>query len=407
MSADRPDPTAAHQSRGRRHRGWWTAAAAAVVIAGAVPVTVSARQVSPAPGAAPESRQTFSIVLPASGPLHDAWQAFNAGDLDRADALLDAAGRTEPKNPLVHLARGLVAQQRGQSEAAVDALTRALDLSPRLTPASLVLGELLYERADLAGAIRTYEAALAAAPGERRLAARLDRWRQEAALHATFLQTHGSHFTVLVEGPAEEAVAQRAIDLLEAAYDRINPTLLTYPTEPITVIFYTRDQFRDITRSPQWSGGVFDGRIRVPLRGAVNDPRELERVLTHEYVHALVHSVAPRSVPTWLNEGLAGYFETGGLARARTAVRGEARRLSLATLAGSFASLQAGEVDLAYAQSVLAVHAMIDRVNVLIVMALVTDVSGGIDFNDAFVQRFGIAFADFEREYLATQAPAR
>ena len=404
MSMNRCDRTAALGFRGPRHRGWW-AVAAAVALAGVLPATALARQVSQAPGAAPELRQTFSIVLPASGPVHDAWRALNDGDLDRADALIDAAGRTEPKNPLVHLARGLVAQQRGQSEEAVDALTRALKLSPKLTPASLVLGELLYERADLAGAIRTYEAALAAAPGELRLAARLDRWRQEAALHATFLQTQGSHFTVLFEGPAEEAVAQRAIDLLEAAYDRVSPALLTYPTEPIAVIFYTRDQFRDITRSPQWSGGVFDGRIRVPLQGAVNDPRELERVLTHEYVHALVHSVAPRNVPTWLNEGLAGYFETGGLARAQTAVRGEARRLSLAALAGSFATLQAGEVDLAYAQSVLAVNAMIDRVNVLIVMALVTDLSSGIHFNDAFVQRFGISFTDFEREYLATKAP--
>ena len=261
-----------------------------------------------------------------------------------------------------------------------------------------MLGELLYERADLAGAIRIYEAALAAAPGETRLAARLDRWRQEAALHATFLQAHGSHFTVLFEGPAEEAVAQRAVDLLEAAYDRICPTLLTYPTDPIAVVFYTQDQFRDITRSPQWSGGVFDGRIRIPLRGAVNDPRELERVLTHEFVHALVRSVAPRGVPTWLNEGLAGYFETGGLARARATVRGDVNRLSLAALAGSFATLPARDVELAYAQSILAVDAMVERVNVLIVMALVTDLSGGIDFNDAFVHRFGISFADFERE---------
>ena len=370
---------------------------------------------SPAPAGRPDQqgsrpdapRTSISVVLPPAGLLHDAWQALSADDIDRATALLDQAARAEPNNPLVYLARGLVAMRSGQSASAVESLTRALTLRPGLTPASIVLGEVFYERGELEAAIQAYKAAVARAPGDARLSARLERWQQEAALHATFFRSDGSHFTVLFEGPAEHARAQHAIDVLESAYDRISTTLLTFPADPITVVFYTRDQFRDITRSPQWSGGVFDGRIRIPLQGAEKDPRELERVLTHEFVHALVRSVAPRGVPTWLNEGLAGYFEPGGEARARAMAAGGGRRLRLAALAGSFAGLPEGDVPLAYAQSTLAVSAMIARADPLAVMALLADLAAGTEFSESFVQRFGIRVADFEREMLATSAPAR
>ena len=114
-----------------------------------------------------------------------------------------------------------------------------------------------------------------------------------------------------------------------------------FPAEPITVVLYTQQQFRDVTRTPGWSGGLFDGRIRLPVRGGLADRREFERVLTHEYVHALVHSVAAGGVPAWLNEGLAAALETGGADRARTDIaRGPV--VPLRSLERSFASLPDG-----------------------------------------------------------------
>ena len=70
--------------------------------------------------------------------------------------------------------------------------------------------------------------------------------------------------------------------------------------------------------APVWAAAVFDGRIRVPIRGALAHPEELDRVLSHELAHAFVHSIAPRGVPVWLNEGIAMFFEPGGGVRADT-----------------------------------------------------------------------------------------
>ena len=65
----------------------------------------------------------------------------------------------------------------------------------------------------------------------------------------------------------------------------------------ISVVLYTSEQFRDITRAPSWAAGAYDGTIRVPMRGALDEETELDRVLAHEFTHSLVRTLATRSLP--------------------------------------------------------------------------------------------------------------
>ena len=64
------------------------------------------------------------------------------------------------------------------------------------------------------------------------------------------------------------------------------------------MILYSNQQFRDITRAPAWAGGGYDGRIRLPVSGALRSPQSLDRVVIHEYapyVHGQVERLrAPR-----------------------------------------------------------------------------------------------------------------
>jgi hypothetical protein len=106
-------------------------------------------------------------------------------------------------------------------------------------------------------------------------------------------------------------MARRAVEYLESAHSRVGSGLRVRPTSTITVVLYTL-QFHDITRAPAWAGGIYDGQIRVAVKGALSHPEDLERVLVHEFVHALVGQVGGRNVPFWLNEGLATALEPGG-----------------------------------------------------------------------------------------------
>lgn len=323
------------------------------------------------------------------------WDAIREGRHEDAAAAFAAALDVEPRDPTLHLGAGLAAHLLGQPTAAQHELERALELRPSLAPASLLLGDILYRGSDIAGAIRVYESAQKYAPNDKTLIARLDSLRREAAVHNEFMASHGSHFTVLFEGPADAGVANRATDMLEAAYWRVSTALGIYPERTITVVLYTREQFRDITRSPQWAAAAYDGRIRLPIRGADADLRELERVITHEFTHALVQSVAPRGVPLWLHEGLAVMFEPGGAAWSQQQLAKAPARLPVRRLAESFERLSGADARLAYAQSAAIVRALFDATSPLALGALLQDLARGETFAAAFEQRFFQTYESF------------
>jgi hypothetical protein len=349
--------------------------------------------------------QSLSLVVPPAGAAREAFQALEEGRYKDADAAFGRALTAAPDDPAILLGAGIAARRLSHTARARALLTRALQIDPALTPASQLLGTMLYEAGDVEGAVRVYDAALVRAPDHAAMQARVEEWRREAALHGGFRRALGGHFTVLFEGPAEEEAASAAVDILESAYHGIGALLQTFPREPITVVLYTQQQFRDVTRTPGWTGGLFDGRIRMPIRGGLADRREFERVLTHEYVHALVHSVAAGGVPAWLNEGLAAALETGGMDRAR---RDIARRpvVPLSELGRSFSSLPAAAVPSAYAGSALAVGEILDRAGAPRLMGLLADLGTGADFDRAFLSWVQMPFADFEREWLETMRAA-
>jgi hypothetical protein len=212
--------------------------------------------------------------------------------------------------------------------------------------------------------------------------------------------------------------------VLEAASWRIATELAIYPATPITVVLYTEQQFADITRSPRWAAAAFDGTIRVPVRGALAQQDELERLLNHEVTHALLWSVAPTGVPFWLAEGLAVVFErgeppapsahhgqTGQPAddQERTATRREASSrpgrpapppARLAELHGPFAGFSDDRAEAAYAQGARATERLLELIGPIGVSSLLSDIGAGIPFETAFGARAPMTYAEFQ-EWLA------
>jgi len=323
------------------------------------------------------------------------WEAIRAGQITEASRLFHDAIAENAHDATLFLGAGLAAHLQGQEMEARTALQEAVRLNPKLTAAALLLGDVTYRMGDLETAVRTYEAALEVEPNNAQIQGRLESWRKEAALHSRFQQSLSPHFTVLFEGPAEQRLAAAAVDALEAAYWRIGTALLAYPPTVITVVLYTDEQFRDITRSPAWAGGVFDGKIRVPMRGALNDPRQLEKVLAHEFTHALIKSLVPRGVPTWVDEGLAVVFEMGDLKWAERLARRAPSLVPLPRLHDGFLSLPADQVPLAYAESALAVRMLIERGGIPALTALLQDLAEGQEFTQAFERRVFLSYPEF------------
>jgi tetratricopeptide (TPR) repeat protein len=338
---------------------------------------------------------------PSAAQLSKAgWDALNSGRIREAAVAFDEALKASPQQAPALLGAGVAAHLLGREEHARRFLLDALKIDPSLTAAALLLGNVLYQAGDIDGAIEVYQQALARAPEHPRLVEQLEAWRKEAALHGGFGRKLGDHFTVLFEGPAEAALADRAVAILEGAYWRIGTALYTYPADVITVVLYTREQFRDITQSPEWAGGAFDGRIRMPVQGALQNREEFERVLAHEFTHALVQSVALRGVPFWLHEGLAVCFEGSDLTRKEEQVRRAVRRLPLSRLERSFGGLSAADASLAYAESAVAVRALLDQAGAPAVVNLLDALGRGVPFAEAFEANVLIPYSEFQKKLL-------
>jgi tetratricopeptide (TPR) repeat protein len=324
------------------------------------------------------------------------WDAIRDGRNEDAATDFEAAIEAEPRDPSLYLGAGLAAQLLGDTGKARAALQQALRLAPNFTTASLILGELLYRESDLQGAITVYETAAKYAPDDKTLAGRLATLRKEASPENGFFQSQSAHFTVLFEGPADEEMARRAVELLESAYWRVGTALYTFPDHVITVVLYTEQQFQDTTRSPSWAAAAYDGRIRIPMRGALDRaPGELERVLTHELAHVMIRAIAPRGVPTWLNEGLAVMFEPQGTRWAERTLEASAPRIPLDDLAGSFDALSDDQARTAYAESADAAHRLFDQVGGAGIVALLQDIARGVPLNEAFARRTLSTYSTF------------
>jgi tetratricopeptide (TPR) repeat protein len=324
--------------------------------------------------------------------------ALNERRFDDALTAFTTAAAQLPNDGNVALGAGLAAFMLGRAGDAETWLVRALKLQPNLTQASIVLGELQHRSGRLDDAIATYEAALklAAKANTGQLEDRLAAWRKEQQLVGRFSRSQGTHFTVLFEGPADEILARRIVDHLESAYLRVGESLRAYPTQTITVVLYTTQQFQDITRMPAWSAASYDGRIHVPVRGASDHVEQLDRVLTHEFVHAVVANIGGPAVPVWLNEGLATVLEPGGVAQSDAVLAAINVRPPLEQLHSSFSGLTPAQARLAYAYSAHAVQRIIELRGAYAVVGLLRDLARGVDFNTAFGKNAQMRYDEFD-----------
>jgi tetratricopeptide (TPR) repeat protein len=294
--------------------------------------------------------------------LNDAgWRLLQSGEGARAAKLFAEALDAQPNDPVLLFGAGVAAHLQGKAKEATTNLRRALEIAPDLTPAAIMLGRVEYSNGEISQAISTYEKALRHAPNDAQLTSRLDSWRADAEANRGFVERRVDRFRVMFQGHVDRALAARATDVLESAFWRIGKVLGGYPSDPVVVLLYTEKQFRDITQAPEWSGGIYDGRIRIPAAGAAQSPQLFERVLVHELTHAMIASLAPRGVPVWLHEGLARHFEGDDPAVALRRLRTVGQVVPLRHLEGSFGRLTAAQAVVAYDESLLIVDAILQR----------------------------------------------
>ncbi len=225
--------------------------------------------------------------------------------------------------------------------------------------------------------------------------------RQNAIIGSTdFLRS--THFLLRYDRASDARLAQRILDVLENSFVNLQKVLSFSPEEEIQVIVSGRRQFYDITRAPEWSLGINDGRIFLSI-GGIDDLNDvLERSISHELAHTFLHDLTHGNTPVWLNEGLAMYL-TGENQDDYTQIlaqRASADNLiPLAALQSSFKGFAGAEsAELAYAEALLATNYLVSLYGFNELNRLLGLLAQGIPFEEALHERYKLDVLELERK---------
>lgn len=325
--------------------------------------------------------------------------------LDLALAAFEKAIQLRPKYSQTHLGAGWVYLRMDKADPAIMELEEAVRLNPRETEAWLLLGEAYYKKDNSEKALQALNTALSLNPNDENLKKRIADITRDKNVEAGFGKSSSAHFIIKFEGEENLAISQIVGDILEEAYQNIGSVFFARSYQPIIVILYSNQAFHEAAHSPGWASGLYDGKIRVPVQGSEKDTAGLKRVLFHEFTHAVIRQITPDEIPTWLNEGLAMYFE-GSPRHSGPEIIEKARQngtlIPLGNLHGSFLAMNADTASLAYAESDLAVRALIDRYGIRTVRDLLERNHGMAAFSADFEQVFLIPYIDFQKSLLSS-----
>ncbi|MEN6625784.1 MAG: tetratricopeptide repeat protein [Candidatus Sumerlaeia bacterium] len=302
---------------------------------------------------------------------------------------------------------------RGDKDRGTAQLDAALRIDPDCTHALIKLAQLQYENGNTGEAIEAWQRAAAIDPGIQGLSEMLAKATREASVESNFNQRSSRDFNVSYEGTVNEQAAREALQILSRALFQIRRDLRYNGDKSFAVVLYQRDQYEAATGGPTWSAGLYDGKIRVPLRGGNmtrDDMQALTRTLRHELTHAIVNDLAPRQVPAWLNEGLAMYYEVEDAERAR---RAQADRQKIARMAGrganiavlglpaSFTSItNENQVEQAYLFSRSFVYWMAERWRPWKFKDLLAELGEGAAVEDAVRKVYGCTPEEMEKTWV-------
>ena len=316
--------------------------------------------------------------------VEEAVAAFLAGDYEMASSRSYQALQIDPDLHPLRTYYTVSEMQLGRDGSALSAILDGLARDPQRADFHELLGDLRDREERVEDALDSWRRAFRLAPNDR---LRTKIFKAERDLEASwgFDLFRTSHFTVRYDGAVDKELAGAVMDHLEEQYRELGGLYSHSPGQPITVLLYANRQFRDVTQTADWVGGLYDGKIRVPLGGLSHLTSRAERLLIHELTHAVVHSKSRGRCPRWLQEGLAQWSEGKRLTPAE-------RAWVVEQLRGKDAA--EWEADgLSYAMSLSLTSYLESRRGFGGVASLLALLGDGIETDEAFRQTYGEGYA--------------
>jgi tetratricopeptide (TPR) repeat protein len=362
----------------------------------------------------------FNIFFPAADLTGEdspdqAWwklvERANANE-DYVSALdyLSRIEKNEPDNPDLIKARVSLLnnlgnkyyQERDLSRARY-AFLEALEIDPANFITLRMLGEIAYFSQRLPDAKRYWDEALAIKPDDQSLIALLRKLEKENEVEGKLESSSLANFDIRYHGSDSNFnVYDIQGDLLEA-YQEVGYDFNYYPVRSIVVLLYTGQEFSQIRNTPNWVGALYDGKIRLPVKGEQQEGALIKTILWHEYTHALINDATGSNCPRWLHEGLAQYQQAKVAPIDQSPLDSALRNgdlIPLSQLDRAFGFDQsASKARLAYAQAYSLTEYLVGKYGFWKINVILQEMKKGRGWRDVFEDEFLMPVPELEKEW--------
>ncbi len=279
---------------------------------------------------------------------------------------------------------------------------RALSFDRNLADAHMLLGRIAYDNQDVSTAKKEFLNVRRVAPSYPGIDEQIDKVNREAKVEKKFTTTRNSFFEIRYSGKNLDKKTANGLKLaLDVARQTVGKDYNFRPKHKTVVLIYGRNTYQNLKLGPHWSGGMYDGKIRLPLDGEHN-LKFAVATLFHEYTHAVIDDLARSNCPRWLNEGLAEIQERKidpQPDRALPEAIRANRLVNLRALDNSFRSNDTWMVALAYEQSHSVANYVVERYGYRGVKRILSELANDVPIEIAIRKSLRVSMTRLEADW--------
>jgi tetratricopeptide (TPR) repeat protein len=340
------------------------------------------------PSPAPRTEQRVAPEIAAK--MSEGNAALLARDFDKAALRFYEVVQAEPDAPGPRIGYAAAEMARGRDAMALPVILDGLVRDPGVADLHEILGDLRDREERVEDALSSWREAFRLDPSDR-VRDRIVKAERELAAGRDYAFSAAAHFTLRYDGALDQDLVASLTDFLEDRFSDLTRAYRHAPSQPITVLLYPKQAFRDVTQAGSEVAGVYDGKIRVPLGGLKQLDPGAKRVLTHELTHAIVQSKTRGNCPRWLQEGLAQAAEP------RTPRRADTIALARTVRADSFATWP--DAAFSYAAALSFTRFLEERRGTDLLVTLLDRLGGGEALDAAFSSLYGASYAELASDW--------
>ena len=297
----------------------------------------------------------------------------------------------------------MAAYNERKLDASLRYAKEALVKEPDHVGALYLIGQLYYLRQEMQKARESWKRALLLAPGRKDVKESLEKLEREAGVEKDLARSDTAPFVLrFAEGqvPVDTSSLRQ---MLRETHRKVGQQFDYFPDHAIPVILYPDADFQKIKSLSHQVGGLYDGKIRLPLKPGSLSAQQLQTVLWHEYTHAVVHDLSRGTCPIWLQEGLAQAQESrvSPVQVDRVLPALDAGKLPAWDYLWSASSYDEESIDLNYQASFLIVQYLVKRWSWREMKGLLALLGQGYPVRDALRAQYKTDPAVMEKEWRA------